>query len=158
MSTPGLGLQPQPDPLPTATAAARAEVISALHGGSAWFFWIAGLSMVNTFTLFAGSSWMFLAGLGVTQVVASLGHQLGQTGHIIAILVNTLGAAAFLLFGVFARRGSKGAFITGIVLYILDGLLLFLLQAWLVIAFHAYVIYRLYQGYSACSEAHAFTE
>lgn len=158
MSTPELGLQNLSDPLPTATAAARAEITGALHQGSMWFFWIAGLSMVNTFTLFAGSSWMFLAGLGVTQFVAALGHQLGQVGHIAAVLVNTLGAIAFLLFGVFARRGSKGAFITGMCLYVLDALLLLLLQAWFVIAFHGYVIYRLYQGYSACSEIHAFDE
>ncbi|MBI4332353.1 MAG: hypothetical protein HY673_13855 [Chloroflexi bacterium] len=38
-------------------------------GGASWFYWIAGLSMLNTLFVIIGAGWTFFIGLGITQVV-----------------------------------------------------------------------------------------
>src|SRR5207237_8393160 len=94
MTTFGLGSSqapPQPDPLPTATAAAHAEMKAILSRGSSWLFWIGGLSLVNTFTMLAGSTWVFLAGLGITQLAGELARNAGGPVRIVAVMINTFG-------------------------------------------------------------------
>jgi hypothetical protein len=152
----GLGTQTQPDPLPTATAAAHAEMRAVLNRGSSWLFWIGGLSLVNTVVMLSGSSWVFLAGLGITEFAAAITHNAGGTARLIAILINTGAAAFFIALGLFARKGLKWAFLTGITFYALDSLVVVLFQAWLMLAFHGYILYRLWTGYRMCSELHAF--
>ena len=159
MTTFGLGstqAPPQPDPLPTATAAAHAEMKAILSRGSSWLFWIGGLSLVNTFTMLAGSTWVFLAGLGITQLAGELARNAGGPVRIVAVMINTLAAALFVTFGLFARKGEKWAFLAGMTFYALDALLLLLFGAWLMVAFHGYILYRLWNGYRMCSELHAF--
>lgn len=57
-------------PDPSSTEAAQS--LAALRNGTAWFFWIAGLSLVNAVITHAGSDLSFVAGLGVTQVIDAL--------------------------------------------------------------------------------------
>ena len=158
MTTFGTGTQTQlqPDPLPTATAAAHSEMRAVLVRGSSWLFWIGGLSLVNTFTMLAGTTWVFLAGLGITQLAGELARNSGGSALVIALAINTLAAALFVTFGLFARKGEKWAFLAGITFYALDAALLILFGAWLMIAFHGYILYRLWNGYRICSELHAF--
>ena len=154
----GLGLSPTPslDPLPTASAAAKAEITTALHKGANWLFLIGGLSVVNTVTLISGSNWMFLGGLGVTEFAAAIAMQLGTKGQLIALFVNLWATAFFVCLGVFARKGQKWAFITGMTLYAADVLVVLLIQQWIMLLFHGFVFFRLYQGFSSCSQLHAF--
>ena len=77
MSGLGLSSAPTPDPLPTASAAAQAETTGALHKGANWLFLIGGLSVVNTVSLISGSTWIFLGGLGVTEIAAAIAMQFG---------------------------------------------------------------------------------
>lgn len=149
---------PSNDPLPSVTAAVQADFKGALSRAASWFLWIAGCSLVNTIILITGSKWMFLAGLGLTYVVGAIGNQAGHAGQVLAIAVSASGAAMFLATGMLARKGSKKAFLAGMIVYGADALVLLMLNAWLLIAFHAYVLWRLWQGYSTCSEAHAFEQ
>ena len=41
------------------------------RAGSQWFYWIAALTLINTAGSVFGSSWGFVVGLGITQVVES---------------------------------------------------------------------------------------
>ncbi|HEY4678858.1 MAG TPA: hypothetical protein VIJ01_16950 [Candidatus Angelobacter sp.] len=154
----GLGLSsPRPiDPLPTASAAAQAETTAALHKGANWLFLIGGLSVVNTVSLISGSTWLFLGGLGVTELAAAIAMQFGTKGQLIGLFVNLWATAFFVVLGFFARKGQKWAFITGMALYAADALVVLFLQQWLMVLFHGFVFFRLYQGYSSCSELHAF--
>ncbi len=156
MSTPGLGLNPAPNPLPTATAAAQGDTLIALHKGANWLFLIAGLSVINTIAVMSGSQWMFLGGLGITQLASAIAMQIGTQAQLVALIVNVWAVGFFACLGYFARKGQKWAFITGMALYAVDALPVLLIQAWLMLAFHGFVFYRLYNGFSSCNELHAF--
>ena len=154
MST--LGLSPAPDPLPTARAVAQAETTGALHRGANWLFLIAGLSVVNTVSMVSGSQWIFLGGLGVTQFAAAVAMHLGSGAQLVALFINLWAMGFFVCLGIFARKGQKWAFITGMSLYAVDAVVVLLLQSWIMLLFHGFVFFRLYQGYSSCKELHAF--
>jgi hypothetical protein len=40
-----------------------------VKGGTSWFFWIAGLSILNSIIFFSGSSITFVVGLGATRFI-----------------------------------------------------------------------------------------
>ena len=40
--------------------------------GANWFYWIAGLSVVNSIMFIAGANFQFVVGLGVTQIINAL--------------------------------------------------------------------------------------
>jgi len=156
MSGLGLSSPRSLDPFPTATAAAQAQITAALHKGANWLFLIGGLSVVNTVSLISGSQWLFLGGLGVTELAAAIAMQFGTRGQLIGLFVNLWATAFFVFLGVYARKGQKWAFITGMALYAADALVVLLLQQWIMLLFHAFVFFRLYQGFSSSSELHAF--
>ncbi len=153
----GLSTAPAPDPLPTVSAAVRAEATAILHRGANWLFWIAGLSVVNAVILLTGSSWVFLGGLGVTYVAAGVAIKTGSTQvALVAAFVTLWATAFFVCLGFFARKGQQWAFITGMALYAVDALLVLSFQAWIMLLFHGYIFFRLYQGYVSSRQHHAF--
>lgn len=154
MST--LGLASAPDPSPSVTAAVRAEATAALHKGANWLFLIGGLSVINTVSMISGSQWTFLGGLGVTQLAAAVALKLGSGAQLVALLINLWAVGFFICLGIFARKGQKWAFITGMALYAADALVVLLLQSWIMLLFHGFVFFRLYQGYASSQALHAF--
>jgi hypothetical protein len=156
MSGLGLSSPRSLDPLPTASAAAQAETTAALHKGANWLFLIGGVSVVNTVSLISGSQWLFLGGLGITEFAAAIAMQFGTKGQLIGLFVNLWATAFFVCLGFFARKGQKWAFITGMALYAADALVVLFLQQWIMLLFHGFVFFRLYQGFSSCSALHAF--
>ncbi len=76
--------------------------------------------------------------------------QSGTTaGKGIALLLDIIAAGFYVLYGLFARKGAKWAFITGMVFYALDAVLLLAFKDWLSAAFHAYALFRIFQGFQA---------
>jgi hypothetical protein len=51
-----------------------------------------------------------------------------------------------------AKAGSQGAFLGGMIAYALDGVLLLLFSRWLDAAVHAYALWMIWQGYTASRE------
>jgi hypothetical protein len=123
------------------------------QSGARWFFWIAALSLINSIVSLANGHWNFLAGLGITQVISGLAiglsEQLGTIATVIAVALNLTVALVFVVFGLLAQKRHTWAFILGMVVYGLDGLIFLLVQDWLAIAFHAFVLYSLYRGLAA---------
>lgn len=164
-------LKPSFQPAPaasTATAATTPGVISApantggdamtkarLKSGASWFYWVAGLSLVNSIVAFTGSDWRFMLGLGITQILDAVGNGVGGGGKIVVLALNLLVAGMFILFGVFANKRHLWAFITGMVLFTLDGVIFLLAQDWIGVAFHAFVLYCFFRGVKACRELNA---
>jgi hypothetical protein len=122
---------------------------------SSWFYWVAALSLVNSVVAFTGGGWRFLFGLGITQVFDGFGAGFAGSGKLIALLLDLLAAGVLVLFGVFAGKRHTWAFIVGMVLLLLDGGILLLAQDWIGVAFHAYVLFRLFQGLQACRQLNA---
>jgi hypothetical protein len=126
---------------------------SQSQSGARWFFWIAALSMINSIVILANGHWNFLAGLGITQFISGLAvglsEQLGTAATVIAVALDLMVALIFVSLGLFAQKRHTWAFILGMVIYGLDGLIFLLVQDWLAIAFHAFVLYGIYRGLSA---------
>jgi hypothetical protein len=131
----------------TAPLQASAAAVGQLKSGASWFYWIAGLSLINSIAAFSGSSWRFIVGLGITQVFDALGDHIGGAGKAVVLLLDVVAAGLFVLFGVFAHKCHGWAFITGMALFALDGLVLLIFQDWLGVGFHAFVLYFLFRGF-----------
>ncbi|MBI5383736.1 MAG: DUF4339 domain-containing protein [Verrucomicrobia bacterium] len=109
----------RPTPITTAPVAAETSdpVTEALmKSGGSWFYWIAGLSLVNSVVALCGSEWGFILGLGVTQIFDALGQSLGGAGKAVVLGLDAVAAGVFILFGVFARKRHTWAFVVGMVL------------------------------------------
>ena len=143
MATPGIASQNSQ--LQQQIAAARART----HAGAGWFLWIAGLSVVNTLISMSGGSIRFIFGLGITTLIDAIGHGMSGGGQAVALAASVLGAAVLAIFGVLARKELKWAFLLGMILYVCDGLLLIPAKLYLDAAFHAWALFRLYQGFQA---------
>ena len=105
-----------------------------------WFYWIAGLSLINVFA--AKEHFEFMFGSGAVEVAPAF----GQTT---AIVIDVIIVGAFALFGFLASKRQTWAFILGMILYAADGAIYVLLQDYLPALFHAYVLYVLYLGVRA---------
>ena len=144
------------NPDPSSTQRQQLQLIA--KGAASWFLWIAGLSMVNSVISAFGGGLQFIFGLGVTSFVDAVAHQAGTTGLVLDFVINGLIAGVFLLFWHFAGQAHKWAFVVGMGLYFIDGLILLRFHDYLSAAFHIWVLYRLYQGLSLVSRvqsAHA---
>jgi hypothetical protein len=152
MATGGMGIGGNP------TAQAQVQKLrleQRARVGAGWFVWVAGLSMVNSLVSSFGGSIRFIFGLGVTQIVDAMSHQAGNAGVVLDLIINGFVAGLFVLLWNFARKGQKWAFLLGMALYALDGLILIPFKDILGLAFHAYALWRIYQGFQAASELEA---
>ncbi len=130
----------------------RAAAARQTQVGGDWFFWIAGFSVVNSLLSAFGATIHFVIGLGTTEVFDGLAGAGGKgfgAANVIALLLDLVAAGVYVLFGFFARRGAKWAFVTGMIFYLLDGLLLLVFKDWLSVAFHGYALFRIFQGFQA---------
>ena len=126
-----------------------------LKSGASWFYWIAGLSLINSIVAFTGSNWRFMLGLGVTQLFDAFGNELGGAGKVVGLTLDLLAAGVLVCFGVFAHKRHLWAFVVGMVLIALDGLIFLLAQDWLGVGFHVFILYCLFRGAKACRELNA---
>ena len=144
-------------PAPVAAPSAADPVLERqLKGGGSWFYWIAGLSLVNSVMALSGSSTRFILGLGITQIFDELAQGMGSgAGLAVAVVLDLLAAAVFVFFGVFANKRHTWSFIVGMALYALDGLIYLIAQEWLGVGFHAFALFCLFRGFKACRALNA---
>ncbi len=144
---------PSTAPQPAAPMAASPEfepVRRQLKSGASWFYWIAGLSLINSVAALFGTGYGFILGLGITRLIDGIAAAgLGSTGIAVAIVLDVLVAGVFILFGVFASKGYTWSFIAGMLLYAADGLLFMLIRDWLGLGFHAFALLCLFGGLRA---------
>lgn len=141
-----------PDP----SAESRQKLEKSLKVGANWFYWIAGLSLVNSVIQLLGSDRSFIVGLGITQVFDALAsgaaEEAGSAGSVVrgvALWLDVVVAGMFVLFGWQANKRRVWAFVIGMALYALDGLLFILAQDWLSLGFHAFALVGIWAGYSS---------
>lgn len=153
---------PEPPELPSFAAVEQAEIAQLtqqLNSAASWFYVVAGLSVVNSLISAFGSTIRFIFGLGITSVVDGIvtSMEFGAAGKMIGLVVSIFLAGLFAIFGFLARKRLHWAFLVGMGIYLLDGLLLLLFQSYLSAAFHAYVLFRLFQGLSASRKLSTMT-
>ncbi|MFB0535686.1 MAG: hypothetical protein ACETWR_11980 [Anaerolineae bacterium] len=138
----------------------RLKIENRLKGGASLFFWIAGLSVINSLILMFGGGWNFFIGLGITQVVDGIamtvaneiGPQAGMIIKMIAFVTDICLAGVFVIFGVLARKGHKWGFIVGMILYTLDGLIFAIVGDLPSLGFHVLALIGLITGLIALSK------
>jgi len=141
---------------PTASTQPAATIYdAAVRRGANWFFWITGLSALNTVLQISGSSLHFIMGLGITQLIDQIGAESGGRGTVMTVMLSLAAAGMFVVFGLFANRFMKWAFIVGMALYTLDGGLMAAAGDYLGVAFHGLALYYLYLGMRALNARNA---
>ncbi|MDI1247994.1 MAG: hypothetical protein PSV13_03840 [Lacunisphaera sp.] len=126
-------------------ARSEPEVMS----GANWFWWIAGLSVVNSVMMHSGSDRSFVIGLGFTLVADVVFREM----KLIAFAIDAVALLAICGLGFFSRQGHFWAFVTGIVLYSLDALIYVAFQDWMSVGFHGLALFYLFRGAKALRAA-----
>lgn len=127
-------------------------IILRMRRGAGWFLTIAVLSGINSVLQIVDAKIRFIFGLGITQVVDAVGKRAGQNGMFVTIAVDGVFLLMLVLCWKWAKAGSQGAFLAGMIAYALDGLLLLFFSLWLDAAVHAYALFMMWQGFAAARE------
>ena len=120
------------------------------------FYWIAGLSLANSlFFLFIKRS-SFVVGLGITQFLDTLSHNIAVSNPNSVLLIRLVGllpdlfiCSVFVLCGVLASKGLRWAFIAGMLLYGLDAILTLVSPDFIGFGFHLFFSWYLFTGLQA---------
>lgn len=149
----------QTDQLLTIAVLARNSKIGANN-----FHWIAGLSVFNSLISAFGGAATFVVGLGLTQLIDGIAFLLARDFPANALLFKIAGiilvllvASIFVAFGYFAGKSQRWAYITGMVLYTLDGGILLAFQDWIGFFFHLYFLWGLWKGLQALNQLQKLT-
>jgi hypothetical protein len=124
--------------------------------GAKWFYWIAGLSVVNSLLMIFGGGFVLVFGLGATfvggvaaEVVAQQAPQNSEIVRAISFGFTLFMALICCGFGWLANKRWQPLYFIGMGLYLLDGLLFLPFGMWMSTAFHAYALYGMWGGFRA---------
>ena len=134
----------------------HAELTQSYKSGANWFYWIAGLTIVTSIIAFGGGGIRFLISLGITQIIdgvaEALSAEAGGAAKAVALVFSLLISGVFIVFGWLANKKMLGAYIIGMVLFGLDGLLSLMFQDWVGVIAHGVVLFFLFRGFQAGRE------
>ncbi len=136
------------------------ERMSACAGSAArgidWFKWIAILSVVNTGLFLFKTNTFFLFGLGITQVVDAIAsvfaESYGNYVMYIGLIINLSVSGLYYFFYKSAMKLNRVTYLIGIILYAIDALLFVVVQDYMSLLFHTYVLYRFIKGFIDLNE------
>ena len=131
-----------------------------VNGGLGWFYWIAGLSVINSVIYLAGGTLTFVVGLGATQfmdglVTAVCRRMNGSTAGYVRIFgfgIDLLIAGVFAGCGWLGRKKYRTAVIAGMALYGLDACIFLYFQEWMSVAFHGFAFFCILGGLNALNQ------
>ena len=149
MSAAGTAVAPVQTPVSQAILEQKMKLQSRMRSGAGWLMAAAIFSVVNSALMFFDAQLHFIVGLGVTQIADGIGKVGGTAGSVAGFIVSLVAAGVFVLFWKFARAGQKWAFLTGMILYALDGLIFLGFGLWLDFGFHVFALYCMYKGLAA---------
>ena len=143
IAAPGAPSAGEAVPLPSQAG----ELIGARNSGANWFFWIVGLSVINTLISLTGTDWGFSLGVAATQVADYLAYD-GKSalGRVFALGFDVLVFGFYALCGVQAMRGATWAFVLGLIFFALDTLLMLVMQQWIGLLLHGWAIFSIFTG------------
>ena len=103
---------------------------------------------------------MFVVGTGITQLVdviagylaAELPGTAGSVIRVLGLLISIAISGIFILFGYLGRKKYKWAFIAGIILYSLDGVLMLVFSEYYGLIVHLIAIIGLIGGLTAITK------
>jgi len=107
-----------------------------------WFWWIAGLSLVNLVMNLNGSDTNFVIGLAMTSLIS--GMFAGTVPVALALAGVIIGF--YVWMGWQGQRGKLWAFYAGLAVYAVDALIYARFEDWMPVAFHAFALYCIGKG------------
>ncbi|HEY4785653.1 MAG TPA: hypothetical protein VIH57_06375 [Bacteroidales bacterium] len=140
-------LQPEEKASQVAVEFEKEYLTNDIQKSASWFFWIAGLSIINTVIYTTSGGVYFVIGLGISQFVDGIVTGLMDGPSLISLIPNLLIAGFFVLIGYRARKYSKRAFITGVIIYTLDALLFLYFREWMAFGFHVFALVMISKGF-----------
>ena len=136
-----------------------AEAQRTVESSGTWFWWIAGLSAVNSIAVMLKLQYSMLLGLGIGQIIDAIFLSMSADPSMLArgfhIALSASVAGIFVTLGYYARRFSSKAFVIGIILYALDALIFVFTGDWVAVGFHGFVLFMLWGGFSVLSALQA---
>ncbi|HEX2853767.1 MAG TPA: hypothetical protein VHO24_11055 [Opitutaceae bacterium] len=130
----------------------NAKLLRQVGTAATWLWVMAGASAINLLLLYVKSPIGIVAGLYLTSLIFAIGHELGAILLGVALIVDALGLGFFILLGFQMKKWRSWAFITGIGLVGIDGVLIYfftpLAGIWPFLI-HALAIYFLFLGLKA---------
>lgn len=131
----------------------NADLATKYRSGANWFYWIAGLTIVTSIMSFTGADWRFLISLGTTQVIDALANvmsaELGGAPKVVALVLDLILTGVFVVFGVLANKKFLWAYILGMAVFVIDGLVSLLVQDWVGVIAHVVVLIFMVPGFMA---------
>lgn len=113
-----------------------------VQSAARWFWWIAGLSLVNAVLFYSGSEVNFVVGLGMT----TLASMLFADNLPVALGLAGLTIGFYVLMGWQAQRPRLWAFYLGVLVYALDALIYMKIEDWMSVGFHGLAIFFIAKG------------
>ena len=141
----------------------RQQAAQRARTGANWFYWIAGLTLINSLISAFGGEWNMIFGLGIGQVFMALGQGMaadgGGPGFVVAGLLMSGGALAmYVLWGWLAGRGRTVGFVAGMVFYGLDAGIFVVAGDWVGAGFHGFALFVIGRGFRAHRELMGMAE
>lgn len=134
----------------------HAELTQKYKNGANWFYWIAALTIITSLIAFGGGGWRFFISLGTTQIIDALAEglsaELGGGAKVVALVLDLLVTGTFVVFGVLAGKKLLWAYVLGMAVFLLDGLVTLVIQDWIGAIAHVVVIVLMVPGFMAGRE------
>jgi hypothetical protein len=160
-AAPSAVLEPSPATAALPPDAAVRGLFDRGKNGAAWFYWVAGLSAVNTIAVLAEGGLRFALGLVVTMfgdavVARELKPGGSMTALAIALAFNAFVLGLFIVCGRLSQRRMLPIYALGMALYLVDSIFSFLLSGFMRtgggfigIGIHAYALWCMWDGFVA---------
>jgi hypothetical protein len=134
----------------------HAELSKRYKSGVHWFYWIAGLTLITSIIGLLGGGWRFFLSLGTTQVIDQIANvaseSLGNATKVIAAVFDIFITAMFVGFGALANKKQLWAYIVGMAVFLIDGLVSLAIFDVIGIIVHGIVLFVMFRGYQAGRE------
>lgn len=129
----------------------HAQLSESYKSGANWFYWIAALTIVTSVIGLMGVNWRFFLSLGTTQIIDAIANatapELGNATKVIALVLDIFITAIFVGFGVLAKKKHLWAYVLGMVVFLLDGLLALAIVDWIGVIVHGVVLFLMFRRY-----------
>jgi len=134
----------------------HAELSRRYKSGANWFYWIAGLTLITSVIGLLGGGWRFFLSLGTTQVIDQVANiaaeSLGNAAKIIAMVLDIFITAMFVAVAALANKKQLWAYIVGMAVFLIDGLVSLAIFDVIGIIVHGIVLFVMFRGYQAGRE------
>jgi hypothetical protein len=130
------------------------DVQKRVRMGASWFYWIAALTLFNSFSALCNWDFGFYLGLGITQWTDGLLIHAGTVGAVIALTLDIAAVGILFMLGKLSHRHHAWAFIVGMILLGLDTLIvgvsaLIIPSIWIGVGLHVWALFSIFRAFQA---------